>query len=216
MIKKIAEPSNTQHEHSKLEYYPIKSEFTNRLSRNLALATLLLIGIVSVRNEQLPTGAAVMTAVQETVGANWNENLGKISFVSTLFPDSVSVFFDTSTLSSLTAPCFGTLVHPWNEDEPYLGYQTENGRVYSAAAGQVMSLAHGINEERILRIRHEDGLETLYYHLEEAYVKEGDTVTENTCIGRGIANADVILEVRKNGISTNPAPWINNRSEGNE
>ena len=140
-------------------------------------------------------------------------SLYKISFVSNLFPETVSVFFDASDAPSLTAPCFGTLVHPWQEKEPYLGYQSADGRVYSASAGQVMSLAHGMNNERILRIRHENGTETFYYHLGNTYVKEGDTVTGNTCIGHAMENMDVILEVRKNGVPVDPAPWIRARSE---
>ena len=85
--------------------------------------------------------------------------------------------------------------------------------MYAAAPGQVMSLAHGMNEEKILRIRHENGIETLYYQLENTFVKEGDYVTENTCIGRALKNEEIIWEVRKNGIETNPADWLQERNE---
>ena len=38
-------------------------------------------------------------------------------------------------------------------------------------------------------------------------------VTGNTCIGHAMENMDVILEVRKNGVPVDPAPWIRARSE---
>lgn len=213
MIKSLKKQQNTIHDTPALEYLPEKKAPGNRLSRNLAITGLLLLTITSVRNAKLPDGNTVMTAVEHLVDADWDDDLGKISFVSNLFPETLSVFLNTPYEERLTAPCFGDIVHPWKKDEPYLGYQTADLSVYSAASGQVMNLAHGLNEEKILRIRHDNGLETIYYNLDKVFVEEGDVVTVHTCIGEIIKNEKMLMETRKDGLSIDPTAYIDARSE---
>lgn len=197
---------------SKLEYLPQepKPSFLEKLARNAALAGMLLIAVTALRSEQLPSGRSVLTAVQEMLEPPpWDETLGRIEFVSNLFPETVSVFFDSPAAYSLRAPSAGALCHAWSEDEPYLGYQPgADGRVYALADGQVMSLSYGPDGEKVLRIRHRDGLETLYYNLESVETAEGDAVAQGTCIGWLMESKEAAVEVRREGRSVDPTAWI--------
>ena len=85
--------------------------------------------------------------------------------------------------------------------------------VYAFAAGQVMSIAHGQDEELIVRLRHESGMETLYYNLADVLTQEGDSVSSSTCLGHVIRGSQALLEVRMAGRSMNPSAWLFPRDE---
>ncbi len=218
MIKKISEtdriPSELQNKEPLLTAWPKKAPapFGERLARNLALAGMMLLVIVSVRNEQLPAGETVLTAVQQMIQPDWGESLGKISFVSKLFPETVSVFFDTSPSLPVTAPCFGPVIHVWSAEEPYLSFDSPDQKVYAAAPGQVMSIAHGDSEEKIVRIRHENSTETVYYGLDHLYVQEGDEVAAATCLGTALSGGSPAFELRRGGLPVDPTPVLSARS----
>lgn len=186
--------------------------FCEKLARNLALAGMLLLTIVSIRNEQLPSGQTVSAAVRQLIEPEWEERLGKINFVGNFLPESVAVFFDTAPSAALAAPCLGPVTHAWTQEEPYLTFQSADGKVYAAASGEVMSVAHGANDENILRIRHDDGYETLYYGLQETAVREGERVTAATCIGNFDPSAPSAFEVRRFGLPVDPTAMLAERS----
>ena len=215
MIKRFdqKEKRMTESCESGLEYLSAeKPSFGEKLTRNLALAGMLIISLSAVRNAKLPAGQTVLAAVKSMVETDWDQNLGKISFVGNFFPESVSVFFQSSTDASLTAPCFGNITHAWSKDEPYLGYWSKNEEVYAMADGQVMSIAHGNDEEKIVRILHDNGLECLYYDLALLHVQEGDRVTENTCIGKRMTGKQAIVDVRREGLSIDPTLLLQERT----
>lgn len=190
-----------------------KPRWGEKLARNFAFAGILTLMVVSVRNAQLPTGKTVLTAVQEMIDANWDGSLGKISFVSNLLPESMAVFFESDLNAELTAPCFGPVVHAWSEKEPYLGYSATNGNVYAVSTGQVMSVAHGLEEEKIVRVRHENGLESLYYNLASVNIREGDEVSAQTCLGTAISGQQALVEVRRAGRAIDPTDLLTLRGE---
>ena len=201
---------------SKLTYIDNKPKFADHLARNLALAGMLVLVVAAVRNARLPTGQTVLTAVQDMIETDWDESLGRISFVSRLFPDTVSVFFESPVEADWLSPCMGNVAHAWRKEEPYIGYEAEDRRVYAAASGQVMSLAHGEGEEWILRVRHEDGLETIYYGLASVNVREGDAVTVDTCLGQALSGRQVILSARRAGRDFDPSSLLSPRAGGGE
>ncbi len=219
MIKKISDMSNAPSPAEKKEeiiYLPPSDQprFADRLARNVALAGMLILAVTAVRNAKLPTGQTVLTYVQAMIEDNWDESIGKISFVSNLLPETVAVFFDTSAAPALTVPCLGaSLTHAWSEGEPYLGYTAEDQRVYAALEGQVMSVAHGPGEEKILRIRHDNGLETLYYNLASLRVEEGEQVTKDTCLGEKLPASQAVVEVRRAGRAIDPTALFSPRGE---
>jgi len=216
MIKRL-EVSDKENETSEksagLNYLPEakKISFGERLTRNLALAGMMILTITAVRNAKMPDGKTVLTAIQNTVDHQWDDNLGKISFVSNIFPEAVSVFFAESLDIPLVAPCFGVISHPWSVTMPYLSYTSDDRKVYSVASGQVMGLGHGLNEEKIVRIRYADGIEALYYQLADLNVSEGDFVDVNTCIGECLEDGQTVIEIRKDGLPIDPTEWMKPR-----
>ena len=190
-----------------------KKHFGEKLARNLALAGMLVLTIAAVHNAELPSGQTLLTAVQEMIDPSWDESLGKIRFVANWFPETVAVFFESDPQMELTAPCFGHVSHAWSENEPYVGYASSDQSVYAAADGQVMSVAHGLNEEKIVRVRHDDGLETLYYNLASVTVQEGDYVTASTCLGQRLPYEEALIEVRRAGRAIDPSALLSPREE---
>ena len=210
MIKRVE--GEAPKEQAEITYLPSdQPRWGERLARNLALAGMLAITIAAMRNAELPTGTTVLTAVQQMIDGEWDDHLGKISFVGRFLPETVAVFFESAPDAKLTAPCFGSLTHAWTEQEPYLAYEGEDKRVFAVAAGQVMSVSHGPDEEYILRVRHEDGLETMYYNLASAAALEGDMVTSGTCLGEALPGGAVI-EVRRAGRAIDPTGFITDRA----
>ncbi len=206
MIKRVE--GESPKEQAEINYLPSdKSHWGERLARNLALAGMLVITIAAMRNAELPSGATVLTAVRQMIDGEWDDHLGKISFVGRFLPETVAVFFESAPDAELAAPCFGSLTHAWTEQEPYLGYEGEDKRVFAVAAGQVMSVSHGPDEEFILRVRHEDGLETMYYNLSSYAAAEGDMVTPGTCLGEALPGG-VFIEVRRAGRAIDPTGLI--------
>ena len=219
MVKKVTvlnipDENSAQKENiNSLHYLPAqnKSAWQERLSRNLALSGICLLTILAIRNAQLPNGETVLTAVQQIVDQNWDDNLGKISFVGNFFPESAAVFFETEPDAQFITPCFGEISHAWSENEPYISYKTSSNEcIYSIAAGRVMTVAHSNNDNIIIRIAHNNGLETLYYDLDSTHVQEGDQVTADTCLGTGKA----IVEVRQNGLPIDPTNMLYKRAGG--
>ena len=191
---------------------PDKPRWGERLARNVALAGLLMVTIAAMRNAELPSGGTVLTAVRQMIDGEWDGGaLGKISFVGSFLPETVAVFFESAPDAALTAPCFGSLSHAWTAEEPYLGYDSQDKRVYAVAPGQVMSVYHGPEEEYILRVRHDDGLETMYYALASVSVSEGDAVSVSTCLGRALPEG-VVIEVRRAGRAIDPTALITERT----
>ncbi len=191
---------------------PDKPRWGERLARNVALAGLLMVTVAAMRNAELPSGGTVLTAVRQMIDGEWDGGaLGKISFVGSFLPETVAVFFETAPDAVLTAPCFGSLSHAWTAEEPYLGYDSQDKRVYAVAPGQVMSVYHGPEEEYILRVRHDDGLETMYYALASVAVAEGDAVSVSTCLGRALPEG-VVIEVRRAGRAIDPTGLISDRT----
>jgi len=187
---------------------PSKKSFAERLTRNVAVAAALLLCAVAVRNAALPQAKDVFTAITDSVTMDLDESLGKLTFVSNLLPESALVFWNSNETVTVSAPVQGDIVHAYNEDEPYIALLGLSSDVRVAADGEVMNVAHGDGEERVVRIRHEDGLETLYGNLMECFVSEGDQVYESDIIGETAQKQPVFFEVRRNGRSVDPVPMM--------
>ncbi len=187
---------------------PQKKSFVESLTRNVAVAAALLLFVVAVRNAAAPQTQDVFTAIQDSVNMNLDETLGKLSFVSNLLPESALVFWNNEDAVQVTAPVHGDIVHTFTEEEPYVGLLGVSNDVRAAADGEVMNIAHGDGEERVVRVRHEDGLETIYGNLSQCYVAEGDQVYEGDIIGETADKQPVYFEVRKSGRSVDPVPLM--------
>lgn len=180
-----------------------------KLTRNTAFLMLLLVCLASIHNQQLPDGRTVLTAVQSTVDQEWDESLGRITFVDNMMPQTLSVFFQEEETYSLSLPCNGTLVHLWETHAPYVSFDTA-GSVLAIADGEVMSLSHDSTDQLSLRIRHENGLESVYYHLASTPLREGDMVTSGEAVGSLQEGHNLVLDVRRNGLSIDPVAYFRN------
>lgn len=81
----------------------------------------------------------------------------------------------------------------------------------SGVISLVEYLRYGYGQHVI--IDHGDGLSTLYGHMSEIYVKPGDRVSRGQIIGRmgssgRSSGPHLHFEVRKNGITVNPLPFL--------
>lgn len=179
-----------------------------KLNRNVAFLMLLLVCIASIHNQQLPDGQTVMTAVQGAVDEKWDDSLGKITFVDALVPETLSVFLQPETTYELTLPCSGQVVHSWEKNAPYLSFDMQSKDVFAVEKGEVMSLSPDAAGCISLRIRHDDGLESVYYHLASAALREGDVVQAGQMIGTAADSQHLVLDVRRNGLSIDPTAYF--------
>jgi len=182
----------------------IKPSWAERLSRNMALAAALVICVAGVRAvKENPSAQAVFETVQNQMEWELDDSLGKLSFVSNLLPEASMVFWNGATDIQVTAPVQGDIHHVWTTDEPYISMKGASENVYCGAAGEVMAVAHGENEEIILRIRHNDCWETVYGNLSSCCVSLGDRVDAGELIGK--AEEQVYFELRQDGRKIDPA-----------
>lgn len=136
-----------------------------------------------------------------------DDRLGKLSFVSSLFPEATLVFGE-SHADALALPVSGEVVHAWSEVEPYTSWRTEDEKVRASAAGEVLGVYHGEDEEYLVQVLGADGLACLYGNLGECYVQTGDSVAEGDTLGALLPGRDCVWEVRQDGRSVNPAGYL--------
>ena len=180
-----------------------------QLMRNMAVAASLVICALALRQGALPgldgTVDAVMTAV--TSDTLLDDSLGKLSFVSSLFPEATLVFGEQRVELSMPVSG-GMVVHAWSEAEPYIAWRAESDVVTSSAAGEVIGVYHGNGEERLVQVLGDDGVSCLYGNLSEVSVQTGDAVQAGEVLGTVMQGGDLVLEVRQNGISVDPALFL--------
>jgi len=70
----------------------IKKPVAEYLTRNMAVATLILLTVVGIRTAATPGGESLLTSLQNAVQSEWDENLGRLSYVSRSIGESVQVF----------------------------------------------------------------------------------------------------------------------------
>lgn len=175
------------------------------LVRNLAVVGGLVLVVIAVRNSSLPEAQSVFSALQEGTTMQWDESVGKLSFVNRLLPEEIQeVWNETPDVVSVYAPMNGSVVHAWSQEEPYLLIQGNLPDVHVSADGEVMSIAHGMEEERIVRIRHGDDTETVYGNLDACIVEVGDQVLTGDLLGQVRQDQPLAFEILVEGRSVDP------------
>lgn len=173
----------------------------DKLARNLAVVGGLALVLIAVRNSEQPEAQSVFGVLQESVGMQWNENIGKLTFVNSILPAEIREVWQETPGISLFSPVQGEIVHAWSQEEPYLLLNSVDGDIRAAAGGEVMAVAHGVNEEKILRIRHWDGTESVYGNLKQSYVDVGAEIHAGEIIGEVLELQPLAFEMRMNGKS---------------
>lgn len=176
----------------------------DKLARNLIVVGCLFMVVVAVRNTTTSEAQSVFGAIQASAGIEWDESVGKLSFVNALLPESIQAVWNEKNDLTVFAPVGGEVVHAWSQQEPYLTIESSVADVRAAADGEVMSIAHGLDEERIIRIRHDDDSETLYGNLKTCFVEEGDRVYAGDVFAQLIEGSPLAFELRIDGRSVDP------------
>lgn len=175
--------------------------------KNMAVAAALVVCAAALRSGAVPSLTQPADAVLAAVSGDplLDEQLGKLSFVSALFPEATLVFGE-QTEEALVMPVSGAVVaHAWSEAEPYISWTCASGRVISSLAGEVSGVYHGNDEERIIQVTADNGLSCLYGNIETAAVAAGDAVRTGDVLGTLLPGAECVMEVRRNGFSVDPA-----------
>lgn len=76
----------------------------------------------------------------------------------------------------------------WRRGRPHRAIDIDlvtGDRVYAMLAGKVRYVGYVTGHGRIVVVRHENGLETMYSHLSRYLVKRGDVVKKGQAIGKG-------------------------------
>ncbi len=127
--------------------------------------------------------------------------------------EKFSAPLDTLVISSP----YGTRVHPIKQYELYhmgMDFVTPEGTsVYSGRAGEVIEAAYEYGYGKVIKIEHDDGYISIYGHLSEIFVNQGDRVEESQLIAAsgntGLSTGPHLhFEVRKDGVAVNPAYYI--------
>lgn len=189
---------------------PPKRRPGEHLMRNLATASALVLCAVALRQGALPGTSSAVDAVMTAVTDNTllDDTLGRLSFVSSLFPEATLVFGE-QTYPELSLPVSGgTVVHVWSEAEPYTTWRSDAHTVTSSISGEVIGVYHGEDEELLVQVMAEDGLACLYGNLAEVSVSMGDAVQAGDVLGTVMNGADCVMELRRDGISIDPSAMM--------
>lgn len=184
-----------------------KKRMGDSLMKNMAVAASLVICAVVLHSGAVPpldktTDAVLAAASGDTL---LDENLGKLSFVSSMFPEATLVFGEQQGNAWNMPVMAEKVVHAWSKQEPYVGWQTKQRYVQAAVDGEVTAVFHGNGEERVIQVMSEDGITCLYGNLATCEVTDGDTVRMGDTLGMLMEDAACVLEVRRNGYSVDPA-----------
>ena len=207
-VKQPGEPLQEPHG-AELTKLPKRGAFSalrlgDRLLRDLAVAGGLMLLVVAIRNAELPQAQSVFSALQEASTMEWDESLGRLSFVSDILPSGVQAVWSEREAVTVLAPVVGQTVHTWSVMEPYVEVESTVTDVRAVADGEIMSVSHGLDEERIVRIRHDNGLESVYGNLRECYAGEGDRVYAGDIFARVLDEKPLAFELRRDGRSIDP------------
>lgn len=188
----------------------VKRKPGEELLKNLAVASALVVCALALRSGAVPSLTQPTDAVLAAVSGDplLDEQLGKLSFVSALFPEATLVFGE-QTEDALIMPVSGAaVVHAWSEAEPYISWSCASGQVVSSLNGEVSGVYHGNDEERIVQVTADSGLSCLYGNLASAAVAAGDVVRAGDVLGTLLPGAECVMEVRRNGYSVDPAALL--------
>lgn len=205
------EPMDTSAQYTELP--PRKQGFRaffspEALTKNLALLGCLSLVLLALQKSGEQGSVSAFSALQSEMNTSWEADVGKLSFVSELLPSELREVWNPAPAVAVSAPAAGEMVHVWSASEPYVEIQTDEVQIRSADKGEVMSIAHGPGEERILRIRHENGAETLYGNLKSCFVETGSIVESGEVIATLLPDAPLAFELRINGRSVDPAKHL--------
>jgi len=193
-------------------YEPQKRRRGEELLKNLGVASALVLCAVTLKSGAVPSAGNMADAVIASVSDDTllDDRLGKLSFVSTLFPEATLVFGERNDQVMSVPVSAGVVVHAWSEAEPYTAWRSTQQEVYASAGGVVMGVFHGENEERLVQVTNAEGLSCIYGNMENVNVQVGEEIEAGELLGCLLPGEDCVLQVMKDGISVDPAGYLMN------
>ena len=158
-----------------------------------------------------------------------NTAIGKISGTSTDFVKMIKeidevIIKHTMSGNMYAPPCTFLITSPFGERvDPITGEpSTHTGIDYDAPLlspvkascnGQVSRVEENAFYGKFIMIKHEDGIETLYGHLEEFSVNIGDNIKKGDIIAKSgnsgkSTGAHLHFEIRKDGVPVDPNEYL--------
>ena len=193
---------------------PVKKHPAEELLKNLGVASALVLCAVTLKSGALPAVSGTTDAVLTSVTDHTllDDQLGKLTFVSSLFPEATLVFGESKAGTLAMPVSGGVVIHAWSEAEPYMTWRTSGSGVYSSDDGVVMGVYHGENEERLVQVMNGNGVTCLYGNLQSSAVQMGDAVASGALLGTLLPGSDCVFEVRIDGVSVDPAAYLSSVS----
>ena len=190
--------------------HPPKPRRAEELLKNLAVASALVLCTVALRSGALPGASSATDALLAAVSGDMilDDTLGRLSFVSALFPEATLVFGE-NRYETLSIPVSGgSVVHACSQTEPYTAWESQRSEVFSSCDGTVMGVYHGEDEELLVQVMGDNGLRCIYGCLAQVTVQEGDRVEAGDLLGTLAEGQPCAFEVQQDGISVDPALYL--------
>lgn len=181
------------------------------LVKNLSVAVVLVVCAVLLRGGEVPALTASTDVVLDAMSEEslLDEHLGRLSFVSSLFPETALVFGEQTEPESVLTIASSEVVHGWREEEPYLAWQAEQGAYASPVAGLVTDIRRDPDGGwSVLLDRAGDDTCCVFGGLASLTVREGDTVSVGVPLGESQRGGVLTMEIRRNGRNVWPDGWV--------
>ena len=181
-----------------------------RLVRNSAVACALLLTVMAIKNVDQPWSRQATEGIRQamTMRVDWDETLGKLSFVRALVPETALVFFNLSSEEGLEPPTEGEISHRYSEKQPWLEYScAADSSVRAVIAGRVSAVGEGISGDWSVLIEDGEGMQVVCGYMADVYVRPGDEVAAGQLIGvtANTSPSRLYFELRENGQSIDPS-----------
>ncbi len=160
----------------------------------------------------VPISEDSKTEILDQLSVKWNNKyFNPYRGENVVFPFQL-VFVDTVFSSPVTRKMVVTSRYGWRRGRPHQGIDIDlvvGDTVKSILDGKVRYVGYHGGHGKTVVIRHHNGLETVYAHLSNYFVKENDEVKKGQGIAKGgltgnTRGSHLHLEVRYHGKSINP------------
>lgn len=181
-----------------------------KLLRNTAFSCALLLSVLALKNVEQPWGETATEGIRQVMNMriDWDDTLGKLSFVRVLVPDTALVFLNLGSGVDMNRPVDGQIVHEFSEQQPWLEYSCSGRQeVCATLDGTVAAAGQGVGGEWIVMIESDGEVETVYGYLAESCVQTGQKVEAGQQIGATSEESAgrFYFELREQGNSVDPS-----------
>ena len=185
--------------------------YPNRFGLQLGVCALLFLLLFGIRQIESEPVQAVVGTLRDTATTEieLDESLGKLSYVSSMIPESVQVFWnDTVKRDRICAPfADGTLLLEKDGCAVFEG----TGKVLTGAEGEAIAVEQGDYGGYAVTLIYTNGLSCRIEPLQGVTIAQGDRVESGQELGSAFPcgeSARVCLFVQKGGKSIPASEWL--------